>query len=165
MTSCGVTLAPASRTVNVFWKSRPKPPFAGFSRRPRTLPLIAPARSSASRVFTGFAQLPSSRAISIASLPRSAEAPANPPDRQRGHVQPRTDRGALPDVLRLGPVPAPVDEDSLHRHGRGDAEVRRKSAESLPPDLVLRAMAVEREEQVVERIVRSDEGLHLRADA
>src|SRR5438477_801663 len=65
MTSCGVTLAPVSRTVNVFWNRRPKPPFAGFKRRPRTLPLIAPARSSASRVFTGFAQLPSSRAIAL----------------------------------------------------------------------------------------------------
>src|SRR5438477_360156 len=64
MTSSGVTCDPTC-TVNVFWNRRPKPPFAAFRRRPRTFALIAPSRSVASRFFTGFAQLPSSRVIAV----------------------------------------------------------------------------------------------------
>src|SRR3990170_4050434 len=163
MTSCGVTAVSVSRTTKIFWNRRPNPPFAALSRRPRTLAFSAPATSPASSFVTGFAQFALSRAITDL-LSRSCDEAARPADRRGEHVKTGADRGVLPDVLRLRPVPPPIDERPLYRHLPGRAEVRGERAERLRPHRVLGSLPVHREQGVVERVVGSDEDLYLRID-
>src|SRR5881392_986708 len=126
---------------------------------PRTTCPPAPSRRSASRVRGRVCR----RGGTPGARPAAPAALAAKPAPRCAQAGP--DTGVLPDVLRVAPLAAAVDDDDLRVYGRvGRAEVLREIPERRAPDVVLHPLAEDRDHhrELPERIAGAGELLDLR---